>query len=65
MDLTKAALKKMCRDSGLYTSPALNDKLYLHYKVRDGGAVLLQEEEDMEDVHTILPAQMMRGGLPL
>lgn len=33
MDLTKAALKKMCRDSGLYTSPALNDKLYLHYKV--------------------------------
>eukprot|EP00752_Nemacystus_decipiens_P004053 g3711.t1 len=32
MDLTKAALKKMCRDSGLYTSPALNDKLYLHYK---------------------------------
>eukprot|EP00903_Cladosiphon_okamuranus_P019907 g18296.t1 len=32
MDLTKEALKKMCRDSGLYTSPALNDKLYLHYK---------------------------------
>lgn len=33
MDLTKEALKKMCRDSGLYTSPALNDKLYLHFKV--------------------------------
>ncbi len=33
MDLNKVALKKMCRDSGLYSSPALNDKLYLHYKV--------------------------------
>lgn len=39
MDLTKAALKKMCRDSGLYSSPALNDKLYLHYKVRKGSFV--------------------------
>lgn len=34
MELTKEGLKKMCRDSGLYSSPALNDKLYLHYKVR-------------------------------
>ncbi|CAM9239642.1 unnamed protein product [Ectocarpus sp. 8 AP-2014] len=32
MDLTKAVLKKICRDSGLYSSPSLNDKLYLHYK---------------------------------
>ncbi|CAM9194508.1 unnamed protein product [Ectocarpus fasciculatus] len=32
MDLTKATLKKICRDSGLYSSPSLNDKLYLHYK---------------------------------
>lgn len=33
MELTKADLKQMCKDDGLYSSPALNDKLYLHYKV--------------------------------
>ena len=33
MELTKQALTKICRDNGLYSSPALNDKLYLHYKV--------------------------------
>lgn len=33
MDLTKAMLKTICRDNGQYSSPALNDKLYLHYKV--------------------------------
>ncbi|CAM9978253.1 unnamed protein product, partial [Hapterophycus canaliculatus] len=32
MDLTKAMLKTMCRDNGQYSSPELNDKLYLHYK---------------------------------
>ncbi|CAM9489597.1 unnamed protein product, partial [Ascophyllum nodosum] len=32
MELTKQALTKICRDNGLYSSPALNDKLYLHYK---------------------------------
>ncbi|CAM9188253.1 unnamed protein product, partial [Scytosiphon promiscuus] len=32
MDLTKAMLRTMCRDNGQYSSPALNDKLYLHYK---------------------------------
>ncbi|CAM9800164.1 unnamed protein product, partial [Sphacelaria rigidula] len=32
MELTKATLKKICRDDGLYSFPALNDKLYLHYK---------------------------------
>lgn len=37
MDLTKAVLKKICRDSGLYSSPSLNDKLYLHYKVPGWG----------------------------
>lgn len=34
MELTTEALKKMCRNDGLYSSPALNDKLYLHYKVK-------------------------------
>lgn len=33
MELTKLSLKKLCRDDGLYATPALNDKLYLHYKV--------------------------------
>ncbi|CAM9382840.1 unnamed protein product [Phaeothamnion confervicola] len=32
MDLTKAALKKACRENDLYTTPSLNDRLYLHYK---------------------------------
>lgn len=31
-DMTKALLKKLCKDNGLYTTPHINDKLYLHYK---------------------------------
>lgn len=30
--MDKAALRKLCKETGLYTTPALNDKLYLHYK---------------------------------
>lgn len=33
MELTKEALRKICQKDGLYSTPALNDKLYLHYKV--------------------------------
>jgi hypothetical protein len=33
MDLTKEELKAACRRDKLYTTPNLNDKLYLHYKV--------------------------------
>lgn len=25
-------LRKLCKDTGLYTTPSINDKLYLHYK---------------------------------
>ncbi|CAM9719836.1 unnamed protein product, partial [Phaeothamnion confervicola] len=32
MDLTKEALKKACRENDLYSTPSLNDRLYLHYK---------------------------------
>ena len=30
--MTKPNLKKLCKDQGLYTTPSINDKLYLHYK---------------------------------
>lgn len=30
--MEKAYLKKLCRDAKLYSTPELNDKLYLHYK---------------------------------
>jgi hypothetical protein len=33
MEMTRAALKEACRRDKLYTTPYLNDKLYLHYKV--------------------------------
>ena len=36
MELTKKELKEACRRDKLYTTPYLNDRLYLHYKVRRG-----------------------------
>lgn len=33
-DMTKKALRDLCRKDKLYGTPYLNDKLYLHYKVR-------------------------------
>ncbi|RLN69060.1 hypothetical protein BBJ28_00006662 [Nothophytophthora sp. Chile5] len=32
VEMEKALLKKLCRDNDLYVTPAINDKLYLHYK---------------------------------
>jgi dynein assembly factor 1 len=32
VEMNKQTLKKMCKDSGLYSTPSVNDKLYLHYK---------------------------------
>ena len=32
MQMTKPVLKKLCREGKLYSTPSLNDKLYLHYK---------------------------------
>lgn len=32
MELNEATLRKICRDLGLYSTPELNDKLFLHYK---------------------------------
>jgi dynein assembly factor 1 len=32
MEMTKAKLKELCRKDSLYSTPYLNDKLYLHYK---------------------------------
>lgn len=31
-EMTKAALRKLCKDNSLYTTPSINDKIYLHYK---------------------------------
>ncbi len=30
--MTRSLLRQLCLENGLYTSPAVNDKLYLHYK---------------------------------
>lgn len=30
--MTKPLLKQICRDTGLYSTPSINDKIYLHYK---------------------------------
>jgi len=32
MEMTKQKLKELCRKDGLYGTPYLNDKLYIHYK---------------------------------
>ena len=32
MEMTKEYLKKLCKEQKLYTTPSINDKLYLHYK---------------------------------
>jgi dynein assembly factor 1 len=32
MDMTKEALKKLCKENSLYNTPHINDRLYLHYK---------------------------------
>ena len=32
VEMNLKTLKKLCKDHGLYTTPAINDKLYLHYK---------------------------------
>ncbi|CEG41609.1 low quality protein: dynein assembly factor axonemal [Plasmopara halstedii] len=32
MEMDKKVLKKICKDNDLYVTPAINDKLYLHYK---------------------------------
>eukprot|EP01031_Cornospumella_fuschlensis_P031820 gene31820-38476_t len=31
-EMTKEILRKLCKENGLYTTPSINDKLYLHYK---------------------------------
>jgi dynein assembly factor 1, axonemal len=31
-EMTKPLLRKLCKDQGLYVTPNINDKLYLHYK---------------------------------
>ena len=32
MEMTKESLKKLCKADGLYGTPHINDKIYLHYK---------------------------------
>ncbi|KAF0747885.1 hypothetical protein AaE_007550, partial [Aphanomyces astaci] len=32
MEMNKATLRKICKDLDLYSTPSINDRLYLHYK---------------------------------
>jgi dynein assembly factor 1 len=32
VEMEPKLLKKLCKENGLYTTPSINDKLYLHYK---------------------------------
>lgn len=32
MEMTKKSLRQCCKDNDLYTTPYVNDKIYLHYK---------------------------------
>lgn len=32
--MDKATLRRICRETDLYSTPSVNDRLYLHYKVR-------------------------------
>ena len=33
-EMNEKVLKDLCRDLSLYSTPHINDKLYLHYKVK-------------------------------
>ena len=46
--MTKATLKKICKDLQLYQTPYLNDVLYLHFK----GIVYVSSLVDSYGVHT-------------
>lgn len=52
-EMTKKYLRTLCKDNGLYTTPALNDKLYLHYKG-------FQRVENLEE-YTGLKALWLEG----
>lgn len=32
MEMNKTTLRNLCKQNGLYTTPGINDKIYLHYK---------------------------------
>ena len=49
MEMTKPILRKLCKDQGLYGTPSVNDKLYLHYK----GFSKIQNLEEYVNVKAI------------
>jgi dynein assembly factor 1 len=48
-EMTKAALRKICKDNSLYTTPSINDKIYLHYK----GFPIIQNLEEYTGLKAI------------
>lgn len=55
--MTKPMLKKLCKDTGLYGTPSVNDKLYLHYKG-------FRSIENLEEYTGIKAIWLEGNGLP-
>jgi dynein assembly factor 1, axonemal len=57
MEMTKIVLKNLCKEHGLYTTPSINDKLYLHYKG-------FRKIENLEEYTGVKALWLEGNGLP-